>query len=95
MSKGIMLRTGSGVPSNLTATPDKVLYGSSFVGTARTKETGTIQKRGASTITPTKNGITIPAGVYLTGTQIIKGDSNLVPGNIKAGVSIFGVTGTY
>jgi hypothetical protein len=30
----------------------------------------------------------------LTGAQTIKGDSNLVPENIKSGVSIFGVTGT-
>jgi hypothetical protein len=30
----------------------------------------------------------------LTGTQTIKGDSNLVASNIKSGVSIFGVTGT-
>lgn len=31
----------------------------------------------------------------MSGTHTIKGDSNLVAGNIKSGVSIFGVTGSY
>ena len=50
----------------------------------------------ASTIyIPTTRNQTIAASTYLTGTQIIKGDSNLVASNIKSGTSIFGVTGTY
>lgn len=50
--------------------------------------------RGKSTITPTTSDQTISSGVYLTGNQTIKGDTNLVAGNIKKGVSIFGVTGS-
>lgn len=46
-------------------------------------------------ITPRTYNQTIASGRYLTGTQTIKGDSNLVAGNIKKGVSIFGVTGTH
>ena len=53
--------------------------------TAKTKET----------ITPGTTDRTIASGQYLTGTQIIKGDPNLVPENIKSGVSIFGVAGAY
>lgn len=34
------------------------------------------------------------AGQYATGNITMKGDANLVPENIKSGVSIFGVTGT-
>ena len=49
----------------------------------------------AQTITPGTSDRTIASGRYLTGTQTIKGDANLVAGNIKSGVSIFGVAGTY
>ena len=31
----------------------------------------------------------------MSGTQTIKGDSNLVAGNIKKGISIFGISGTF
>lgn len=51
--------------------------------------------KGAATITPTTSNQTIASGTYLTGIQTIKGDSNLVASNIKNGVSIFGVAGTY
>lgn len=46
------------------------------------------------TLTPGVRDQTIEPGVYLTGVQTIKGDPNLVPENIKRGVSIFGVVGT-
>lgn len=48
----------------------------------------------ARTWTPTTSDQTINSGVYLTGAQTIKGDSNLIASNIKKDVSIFGVTGT-
>lgn len=47
------------------------------------------------TWTPTTSNQSIPAGTYLSGTQTIKGDSNLVASNIKSGVTIFGVTGNF
>lgn len=52
-------------------------------------------KKSATTYTPTTSNQTIAAGTYCSGAQTIKGDANLVAGNIKSGVSIFGVTGTY
>lgn len=51
--------------------------------------------KGATTYTPNTANQTIAAGTYLTGVQTIKGDSNLVASNIKSGVSIFGVDGSY
>ena len=57
-----------------------------------TKQLTTIK---ATEWTPTTNNISIPKGRYLTGAQIIKGDANLVPDNIKKGVSIFDVIGAF
>lgn len=48
----------------------------------------------AETYTPTTSDQTIASGQYLRGVQTIKGDANLIPANIKAGVSIFGVQGS-
>lgn len=57
--------------------------------------TGTMPSLGAQTITPGTASKTIPAGRYLAGTQTIQGDANLAAANIKSGVSIFGVAGSY
>lgn len=57
--------------------------------------TGTIPSKGAATYTPSAKNQTIASGNYLSGAQTIKGDANLVAGNIKKGVSIFGVAGSY
>lgn len=54
-----------------------------------------VTKKSAATYTPKTTDQSIASGQYLSGTQTIKGDANLVAGNIKSGVSIFGVTGTY
>ena len=52
-------------------------------------------KKAAATITPSTSNQTIAAGTYLTGAQTISGDADLTAGNIKHGVNIFGVTGTF
>ena len=49
---------------------------------------------GQQTITPTTSNITITEG-YHNGTGYAEGDADLVAGNIKDGVTIFGVTGNY
>lgn len=54
-----------------------------------------ITRLAATTYTPNTSDRTIASGTYLTGTQTIKGDSNLKSENIKSGVSIFGVSGTF
>lgn len=52
-----------------------------------------VPRKAAETITPGTADQTIAANQYLTGAQTIKGDGNLSAGNIRKGVSIFGVTG--
>ena len=51
--------------------------------------------KAAATITPTTSNQTIAAGTYCSGAQTIAGDADLVAGNIKKGVNIFGVAGSY
>lgn len=59
-------------------------------GTSRTLQ---LPVKDAETFTPGTTNQTILLGKYLIGTQTIKGDPNLVPGNIRPGISIFGVPG--
>lgn len=58
------------------------------------KISGDMPEQAAQTITPGTVDKTIPSGKYLSGTQIIKGDPELISANIRAGINIFGVTGT-
>lgn len=60
-----------------------------------TKYTGSMVEKAAAAYTPGTSDQEIAAGQYLAGKQTIKGDANLVAGNIKSGVSLFGITGTY
>jgi hypothetical protein len=66
-------------------------YNSSTTTKSTTKQLST---KSATTYTPTTSSQTISSGYYLTGTQTISGDSNLLAKNIVSGVSIFGVSGT-
>ena len=63
--------------------------------TAMASELNSIPEKAAATITPNTSNQTIAAGTFLKGAQTILGDSNLVSGNIKKGVNIFNVTGSF
>lgn len=78
--------------ADATATASQILKGATAY-VKGSKVTGTIASQGAQTITPGTSNKTIGSGVYLSGAQTIKGDANLIAGNIKQGVSIFGVVG--
>lgn len=96
--------TMKGVPTATQATPSisvstgGLITASSsqtegYVAAGTKSATKQLTIQAAQTITPGTSNKTIASGRYLTGTQTIKGDSNLVAENIKKGVSIFGVAG--
>jgi len=70
-----------------------VLAGKVFSNEEETGMEGTIPSKAAQTYTPTTTDQTIAASQYLTGVQTISGDADLVTGNIRAGINIFGVAG--
>jgi hypothetical protein len=79
------------------AHPSEVVTGKKYWGLTEGNwgpRTGTQPNQGAVTITPTTTDQPINAG-YHNGSGIVKGDPNLRPENIRAGVTIFGVTGTF
>lgn len=65
-----------------------------YVPSGTKSATKQLTTQAAKTYTPGTADQTIDPGTYLIGYQTIKGDSNLVPENIRKDVSIFGVTGT-
>lgn len=65
-----------------------------FVPSGSKSTTEQLPTLGANVYVPGEESITIEKGVYLTGDQLIGGDSRLKPENIKQGVTIFGITGT-
>lgn len=94
------LQTKTVTPSESTQTvsPDSGYDGLSSVtvnAVSKTYVGSGVTKKAAATYTPKTSDQSIAASQYLSGVQTIKGDVNLVAGNIKSGVSIFGVTGSY
>jgi len=79
--------------TDATATAAQILSGQT-AWVKGTKLTGSMTSRGAVTITPSTSNQTIAAG-YHNGSGYVVGDSDLVAGNIKKGINIFGVAGTY
>lgn len=88
----ISLNTSTGV---ITATSSVSTSG--YLSTSATSSnTYTLPTNSGGIITPgTSQKTAVAAGKYTTAATYVKGDSNLVAANIKSGVSIFGVSGTY
>ncbi len=77
------------------AAPGQVLDGTTYWG-LRTDgtwghQTGTMPNNGTATFSPGASAVPVPAGYYSGGQ--VNGDADLVSGNIRNGVDIFGVAG--
>jgi hypothetical protein len=83
---------GSVIQATGNAAAGDVLSGKSFSNAAGAGA-GSMPNNGAVTITPGTKSKAIPAG-YHNGNGTVAGDASLVTGNIKKGVSIFGVNGS-
>ena len=97
-SSGLITASNTQKTQSVTPTVSAGYVSSGTAGTitvSAASKTQQLTTQAAQTITPTTSDQTIASGKYLTGTQTIKGDANLVAGNIKDGVTIFGVTGNY
>lgn len=78
--------------SDATATAADILLDKTAYVNGK-KITGTITSKESETYIPTTASQIIESGQYISGNQIIEGDINLISNNIKAGTTIFGVSG--
>lgn len=101
---GLSKVTVSAMPTATQATPSITVSSGGLITASATQTAGYVTAgtksatkqmtvKAAATFTPGTTDQTIAAGTYITGTQTIKGDANLVAGNILSGKSIFGVNG--
>lgn len=67
-----------------------------YVASGTKSATKQLTTQAGKTVTPgTSQQTAVASGRYTTGTVYVAGDSDLVAANIKKGVNIFGVAGTY
>lgn len=90
--KNIQTVTGT-FTSDANATAPLILMGYTAYVNGQ-KVAGSMPYYNQKTFTPANYDQYLYPGYFLNGLQTIKGDPNLVAGNIKKGVSIFGVIGT-
>ena len=82
---------GNVLEASGTAGAAQVLEGYTFSRAGEVGVTGTMADQGSQTWTPGTSDQNLDAGYYGGGT--VSGDADLVTGNIRSGVSIFGVDG--
>lgn len=87
-------------PSISVSSTGKIMAGTSYtsgiIGQGTVNNTYQLDTKDETTITPgTSQKTAVATGTYTTGPIHVAGDADLLPGNIKNGVTIFGVTGKY
>lgn len=87
-------------PSISVNSTGKIMAGTSYtsgiIGQGTVNNTYQLSTQSGTTITPgTSQKTAVATGKYTTGPVYVAGDSDLVPSNIKSGVNIFGVSGSY
>jgi hypothetical protein len=104
---GLSKVTVNAMPTATQATPSISVSSAGLITASATQTAGYVSAgtksatkqlttQAAKTVTPTtSNQTAVASGRYTTGAITVKGDANLVAGNIKSGVSIFGVAGNY
>lgn len=103
MSEAMITRRGGGGSSRLqsksvsiTEAPTNVVPDSGYDGMSTvTVDIAAESQIAATSYTPGTQAQTIAANKWLAGAQTIQGDANLLAANIKKGISIFGVAGSY
>lgn len=90
----VLRARGVGVGKKLVgdAQPAHVLNSKTFSNADGNDKVGTMPNRGGIVLLPGAADVAIPDG-YHSGTGKVNGDANLVAGNIRSGVPIFGVNG--
>ncbi len=83
---------GTAILSIGDAVEANVIAGKYFSNTSASNVLGTMVDNRAVIITPSAASQSIPAG-YHNGSGTVETDANLITGNIKNGISIFGVSG--
>ena len=80
--------------SDSTAAAGDVLAGKYFYTSGGAKTQGSIASKTSSDLSASVLTVTAQAGYYASAASITCADANLVSGNIKSGVTIFGVSGS-
>lgn len=91
-------KSGSGTAtfydiSDTTAAAGDVVSGKYFYTSGGTKTQGSIASKSSSDLTANTLTVTAPAGYYASAASKTLSDASLVSGNIKSGITIFGVSG--
>lgn len=80
--------------ADTTAAAGDVVSGKYFYTSGGTKTQGSIVSKSSSDLTASGLTVTVPAGYYSSQATKTCTDAYLVSGNIKSGITIFGVSGS-